>query len=218
MYLTNWVTSKFNNVKEEIRKFFKGEIFDEDKALDFYSHDASIFRVKPKLVVFPQGVEDLKNLVKWINQNKGNSITIRAAGTDMSGGPLNESIIANVTEHMDKMGEIVDHTVTIEPGVFYKDFEIKTLQKNLILPCYTASKDLCALGGMIANNSGGEKTLRYGKMENFVLESKVILSDGNEYTIKPLDKSELDQKMNQNDFEGRIYKQIFELISPGSDV
>jgi len=207
---------------EEIKKVFKGEVLDDETTLKIYSRDASLFEVGPKFVVFPRDSEDLKNLVKWAKDNPGHSVTIRAAGSDMTGGPLSESIVADVTKHMNKMGEIPEHrgltSVLVEPGVFYRDFEKKTLEKGLILPCYPASKDLCALGGMFGNNCAGEKTLRYGKMENFVLETKVILSDGNEYLVKPLSRVALDTKMAQGDFEGNVYKNIFNLIEANREV
>jgi len=203
-------------LKEEIQKFFKGEVLDDETTLKTYSYDASLFEVRPKMVVFPQNAEDLKKLTGFVSENKQNdpalSLTIRAAGSCMSGGPLGESIVADVTKHINKIGEIKESGTIVEPGVFYRDFEPLTLEKGLILPCYTASKNLNALGGMIGNNCAGEKTLRYGKMENFILESKVIFSDGKEYLVKPLSRLELDQKMRQMDFEGSIYKKIFSLI------
>src|ERR1700733_11538469 len=154
-------------MKDQIQKFFKGEVMDDAATLKNYSRDASLFEVMPKLVVFPQDAADLENLVKWVSENKKLdptlSITMRAAGSDMSGGPLNESIIADVTKHMNHVGEIKEEGTVVEPGVFYRNFEPKTLEKSLILPCFTASKDLNALGGMFGNNSAGEKTLRYGK-------------------------------------------------------
>lgn len=197
---------------EEIRQFFKGDINDDEKTLEAYSRDASLFEVRPELIVYPKDSEDLKNLVKWMGEKPDRSLTMRAAGSDMTGGPLNESVIADVTRYMNKIGEVTEEEVVVEPGAFYRDFEKKTLGKNLILPCYPASKNLCALGGMIANNCGGERTLRYGKMEDYVLESKVILSDGNEYEVKPLSKETLDSKMAQGDFEGHIYNKIYNLI------
>lgn len=203
---------------EDIKKFFKGEVSYDNKTLETHSRDASLFRVMPKLVVYPKDREDLKSLVKWLNLNPGNSVTMRAAGTDMSGGPLNESIIADVSRHMNKVGEVNRDEISVEPGAFYRNFEKKTLEKKLILPCYTASKDLCAIGGMVNNNCAGEKTLRYGKMENFILESKVIFSDGNEYLVKPLTLSELKAKMAQGDFEGDLYKKIFNLIEENREV
>ena len=209
-------------MKEEIEKFFKGDVLDDDVNLKTYSRDASLFEVRPKLVVLPKDSEDLKNLVKWIKDNPGHSITMRAAGSDMTGGPLGESIIADVTRYLNKMSEISEHrgltSVLVEPGMFYREFERKTLEKGLVLPCFPASKNLCALGGMLGNNSAGEKTLRYGKMENFVLETKVNFSDGNEYLVKPLSGETLDIKMAQNDFEGSIYKNLFNLIKENREI
>lgn len=209
-------------MKEEIKKFFKGEVADDATTLDSYSRDASLFKVRPKLVVYPEDNNDLENLVKYVNEYKALdstlSITIRAAGSDMTGGPLNDSIIADVSRHLNKMGEVKEGGTTVEPGLYYRDFEKKALEKNVLLPCYPASKNICALGGMINNNCGGEKTLRYGKMENFIVESKWILADGKEYEIKPLSQTELDLKMRQEDFEGNLYKQIYNLLESNKQI
>ncbi len=208
------------NLTEEVRKVVKGEVFDDFNTLEAYSTDASLFRVRPKLVVWPEDRADLAALVTFVRENKWLdptlSLTMRAAGSDMSGGPLGESIVADVTKHL-QMCEwltpgVDQNTIRTEPGAFYRDFEKKTLAKGLILPCYTASKNLAALGGMIGNNCAGEKTLRYGKMENFVKSSKWILSDGREYEVKPLSKSALALKMSQDDFEGRLYKEVYNLL------
>ncbi|MFO0718423.1 MAG: FAD-binding oxidoreductase [Candidatus Paceibacterota bacterium] len=220
------------NLKEELKKAIKGECVDDAKTLDIHSRDASLLEVTPRLVVFPKDSADLQALVKFVNENRAQdptlSITMRAAGSCMSGGSLNESIIADVSKNMQgvlsidvesgaKDGVFGNHvrggSARILPGTFYRDFEPKTLEKGLILPCFTASKNLCALGGMIANNAAGEKTLRYGKMEDFVQELRVIFADGKEYTVKPLTQSELDKKMAQGDYEGNIYKNIFSLIT-----
>ncbi len=204
------------NLAESVKKFFSGEVADDNNTLEQYSRDASLFKIKPKLVVFPKNSYDIRNLVQFVHEHKSIdrnlSLTVRAAGSDMSGGPLNDSIIVDVGKHMNKVGDIEKDGTLVEPGAFYRDFEQKTLRENLLLPCYTASKSLCALGGMIANNCAGEKTLRYGKMEDYVLSSKYIFSDGREYEVRPLNSSELAEKMAQNDFEGNLYKEIYNLI------
>ena len=84
-------------------------------------------------------------------------------------------------------------------------------------PAYPASKEICAMGGIVGNNGAGEKTLRYGKAEKYVIETKVVFNDGNEYIVKPLSKSELDAKMAQGDFEGGLYKSLFETIDKNYD-
>jgi FAD/FMN-containing dehydrogenase len=222
-------------MKDEIKKFWKGDIEDSDATLDKYSKDASIFEVRPALVLFPKDSIDIQNLVKWVNDNKKNyenlSITMRAAGTCMSGGPLNDSLILDTTKYMNRIGIVkkvpsykmlpkfpgakevaISGEVTVEPGVFYRDLEPKTLEQGLILPCYTASKSINAIGGMVGNNSAGELTLKYGKTEDYIKELSVIFADGHEYTVRPMTRRELYNKITEATFEGQVYKQIFDLI------
>ena len=175
--------SDYSTLKEKLKEILEGEIFDDEETLKLYSTDASLFAIKPQLVVWPKNSSDIQKIVKCVNENKTQenrwspelSITVRAAGSCMSGGSLNESIILDVSKHINHFEvKKLDKTATVEPGVFYRDFEVETLKNNLILPCFTASKNLCALGGMMGNNCAGEKTLRYGKMENYVKELNII--------------------------------------------
>ena len=219
-------------MKEEIKRIFKGDIDDSVATLTTYSHDASLLEVYPQMVLFPRDNEDVKNLVKWVGENKeiypNLSITARCAGTCMSGGAIGESIILDFTRYMNHLVTFMDHvpqsplknffntlpsSITVQPGMFYRDFEKITLEKGLILPCYTASKSLNAMGGMYGNNSAGERTLKYGKTEDYILSAKVVFADGNEYVVKPLTQEELVKKTMQDDFEGRVYKNIYELIN-----
>lgn len=209
-------------MKQEIQEFFKGDIENTHQVLEKYSRDASIFEVMPEMVLFPKDSEDVKNLVKWVNENKTKypnlSITARAAGTCMSGGSINESIILDFTRYMNSLVSFDElNKITVLPGMYYRDFEKITLEKNMILPCYTASKSLNAVGGMFGNNSAGERTLKYGKTEDYVLESKVVFADGNEYIVKPLSVDELELKIAQGDFEGNLYKNIYELIKANQE-
>ena len=201
---------------EELKKIVKGEISSDEKELSVYSRDASIFEVKPQLVVKPKDTEDIKKLVKWVadnkNTNKELSLTARSGGTDMTGGTLNNSIILDFTAHFNHLLEVEDNYAVTEPGVFYRDFEKETLKKNLLLPSYPASRETCTVGGMVANNSGGEKSLRYGKTENYVEELNVVLGDGEEYVLKAITSEELEQKKLQNNFEGEIYRQTHDLL------
>jgi len=210
-------------VKEEILKFFKGEADDSEETLLRYSHDASLLEVRPLLVVFPNDSEDVKNLVKWVSDSKilypNISLTARCAGTCMSGGAIGESIVMDFTRHMNKLVNFAQSpaSITVQPGMFYRDFEKITLEKGLILPCYTASKGLNAMGGMFGNNSAGERTLKYGKTEDYILEAKVVFADGNEYIVKSISEKEFQDKIAQNDFEGGVYKKIYDLIKENQD-
>ena len=215
------------SLAEELQKIIKGDVADDAATLKTYSHDASLFEVRPEVVVFPKDAEDVKSLVKFTARKKAKnpslSLTARSGGTDMSGGSINDSIIIDFTRYMNHIKEIVELPAqsaadeaggyaVVEPGVFYRDFEKETLKKNLLLPSYPASRGICALGGMVANNSGGEKTLAYGKTENYVMELKVILADGKEYLVGPLSDEELHKKLKLKGAEGELYRKIYALI------
>lgn len=208
------------NLKSDLQNLIKGEIQDDQQTLENYSKDAGIYEIQPQVVVFPKDEEDIKQLVKFVNNhpNEHLSITARSAGTDMGGGAVNDSIIISLTKYFNQVKKIGEDYCITQPGVFYRDFEPQTLKHHLLLPCYTASREINTVGGMVANNSAGEKTLAYGQTQNYIAELKVILSDGNEYTIKPLNKTELNKKLQQKDFEGGIYQKIYNLTTTNSDL
>lgn len=205
-----------NILKQKLQEIFTGEIEDDSNTKEFYSHDASMFELQPELVVYPKDSNDLKNLVKFVAEKKSVlpniSITPRSAGTDMSGGAIGQSIVVDFTRHFNNIANVSKNEAQVQPGTYYRDFEKKTLGVGSLMPSYPASKDLCTVGGMVANNSGGEKSLEFGKTEDFIQELKVIFADGNEYIVKPLTKKELDKKIAQNDYEGNIYKKVYELV------
>lgn len=210
------------DLAQEIKKVFSGDVVTDPQTLSFYSHDTSLFEIKPQIVVFPKDEKDVENLVSYVSEKKADnpeiSLTARSGGTDMSGGAINESIIMDFSKYFKNIGEINKEGTQVQPGVFYRDFEKETLKKSLLMPSYPASRGICALGGMINNNAGGEKTLIHGKTIDYVSELEVVLRDGKKYVLKKLNKEELMEKMDQDDFEGDIYRKIQKLAEENYDL
>jgi len=205
----------------ELKKIFKGDVDSSDETRDFYSHDASLFELKPQVVAFPKDSSDIQSVIRFVNQHKADipelSITPRSRGTDMSGGAIGESIVLDISKYMNQLHDVTAEAAHVQPGMLYREFDKETLKYNSILPSYPASRELASVGGMVNNNSGGEKSLEFGKTDKFVTELSVVLSDGNEYVLKALSKDELNQKMSQDDFEGHIYRETFELLDKHYD-
>lgn len=180
-----------------------------------------MFELRPQLVVMPTDTKDVEKLVTLVAKHKkhlpGLSVTARSAGTCMSGGAINDSIIVDFTKHFNKVEAVSKSAAQVQPGVYYRDFEPKTLEHDALMPTYPASRDLATVGGMVNNNSGGEKSLEFGKTEDFVTELEVVFADGVARKVKPLKKAELDKKMAQKDFEGKVYREIFELVEQHYD-
>ena len=212
----------YMGLSDDLRAIVKGEVRDDSETLEHFSHDASLFELVPKVVVSPNDSTDIASVVQYVLKNTSESnplsVTVRSAGTDMSGGAINTSIILDVATHLNAIHEVSGTEASLQPGVYYRDFDIEAKKLGVMLPSYPASKDLCTVGGMVANNSGGEKSLQYGKTANYVSELQVILGDGKEYTVRPLNKSELVKKMSQGDYEGDLYKKVFQLIETHYDV
>lgn len=211
-------------IADEIKQFFHGDVETDEAALSKYSRDYSLFKVTPQVVVFPKDAEDLKALVTFVAKKKAAgediSLTGRSAGTDMTGGPLTQSIVVSFTKYFNHIPSIDDGAMEarVQPGVYFRDFEKELTAHGLLYPPYPASKDLCALGGMVNNNSGGEKTLAYGKTEDYIKELDVVMGDGELHTLKPLSGDALEKKLSEQSYEGEIYRKLKKLIEDNYDI
>ncbi len=207
---------------DDLKKILQGDVDTSQQTRDRDSRDASIFRVEPELVVFPKNTNDVSAVVNYVRERKKEgediSLTARSAGTDMSGGALNNSIIVEFTKYFNHVLQVEDSFAVTEPGVYYRDFDKETKKKNLILPSYTASREINTVGGMVANNSGGEKNLKYGKTARYVEEVEMVLHDGSVGTFKKLSKKELANACAVAGAYGEVHRNISKLISENRTV
>jgi len=202
---------------DRLRTQLAGDVTDSETERKAYSRDTSLFSRMPSLVVYPKTAEDVARLVREVHEAKSAgtdvSVTARSAGTDMSGGPLTHSIVAVFIKYLNRVHEVGADYAVVEPGCYYRDFEKETLKKNLILPSYPASRSIAAMGGIINNDSGGERTLEYGKTRKYVEELEVVLSDGSQATFKALSPHELAEKFALPTLEGQIYRDMHALVT-----
>ena len=173
---------------------FRGGISTEKRLLDAYSTDESIFSIRPQVVLQPKNRRDVEIATTVVTKETKRftslSLTPRAAGTGLSGGSLTDSIVIDMCAHLNTIGDFVEKknkiTFTCEPGAMWRDIEKKLKSHDAYLPPYPSSKDICSIGGSIANNAAGSDSLRYGHCADWVESLDVVLHDGHTYTIKPL--------------------------------
>lgn len=195
----------------------KGDVSADAKVRASVSRDTSVFTKTPEVVVYPKDADDVSALVRAVREARKNggsaSVTARAAGTDMSGGPLSDSVVAVFTKYMNRVIEVGSGYAVTEPGVYYRDFEKATLAENRqLMPSYPASRELAAMGGIVNNDSGGERSLEYGKTRKYVESVDVVLSDGTKATFSKKSKEEVDRLSSLDTLEGRIYRDMRALI------
>lgn len=211
------------SLADRLRNGIAGVVADDNATRAQFSRDTSVFTRTPAVVVYPKDTEDVARVVRVVSEARADgidaSVTARAAGTDMSGGPLTDSVVAVFTKYMNRVIEVGDGYAVAEPGVYYRDFEKATLAHDRqLMPSYPASREIAALGGIVNNDSGGERTLEYGKTRDYVESVEVVLADGSVTTFGAMTADELEKKCQTDTLEGRIYRGVRDLIGENREL
>jgi FAD/FMN-containing dehydrogenase len=148
-----------------------------------YGTDASAFKILPKAVYYPKDADEIARLTRMCalarKTDPRASITVRAGGTCMSGGPLNNGWILDLTKHMHAISIDPERmTATVEMGAYFRDIESEAAKHGLMFAPYPSSHLICGIGGMLGNNASGEKSLRLGATSDNVIDLEVVLADG----------------------------------------
>lgn len=134
----------------------------------------------PGTVVFAESTADVSAVLAAASEH-GVPVTPYAAGTGLEGGatPV-EGAISLDTTRMDAIIEIrpEDMQVAVEPGVFGGDLNDALKRYGLFVPSFPSSGDYSTIGGMVATDASGMKTVKYGEVSDWVLGLEVVLADG----------------------------------------
>jgi glycolate oxidase len=145
-----------------------------------YSRDASENVGMPDIVVWPNNTSQVSEIMKLANELKV-PVTPRGAGTCLSGGPVPvRGGILLVMTRMNKILEvdIANLQVLVECGVVWQDLNNELIPYKLFLPPDPASKDVCTIGGCMAECSGGVRAVKYGTFRDWALGLQVVLPNG----------------------------------------
>ncbi len=147
--------------------------------LEMHARDQSAFPASlPEVVVWPQTTAEVSAILRHANKTSL-SVTAWGAGTSIEGNPipLKGGIVLNF-QQMDKIIKIhqYDFQVTVQPGVLYKDMNKELAKYGLFFAPDPGAN--ASIGGMIANNAAGIRTVKYGATKDNVLAMEVALADG----------------------------------------
>lgn len=211
-----------SKLKQHLQKHLSGEVIESSEVLEYFSTDGSIFRLQPKMVVYPRNAEDVRKVVRlsWQLAERGKTlpITARGKGTDQAGAALGRGVMLAFPARMRKMIDLDEENVTVEPGILYGDLQRTLKSHGRFLPPYPSSIDFSTIGGAVANNAAGEKTIKYGCTRDYVKALKVVLANGQLITAKKLSAKEVNKKKGQADFEGEVYRKLDGLLEDGAEL
>jgi FAD/FMN-containing dehydrogenase len=213
-----------SKVAHYLQEHLIGEVMDGTEARRYFATDASIFTVPPALVVYPRNENDVRKTARftWQLAERGRviPITARGSGTDQTGAALGSGVCLVFPAHMNRVLELdtKTHTVTVEPGINYAKLQQTLHTHGRFLPPYPASVEYSTIGGAIANNASGEKTIKYGDTRPYVKSLRVVLANGEVIETKRLTKRELSKKLGLATFEGEVYRSVDTLLEEKRDL
>lgn len=207
-----------SKVAHYLQEHLSGEVTAAAGIRRYFSTDGGVFTVTPSLVVYPRNENDVRKTARftWQLAERGRvlPITARGLGTDQAGAAIGEGVMMVFPAHMNRILEYDGKTgdVVIEPGINYGNLQQTLHTHGRFLPPYPSSIEYSTVGGAIANNAAGEKTVKYGATREYVKSLQVVLANGESIETGRLSKRELSKKMGLATFEGEIYRALDALI------
>ncbi len=165
-------------LKQSIRR---GRVLTAPAQLAGYDADGLGYKTfRPDAVVIPADADELVALLRD-SRSINVPVTIRGAGTSLSGGPV--AAQGGVVVHTSSLRNVREicaegYWCEVECSVTLNQLDTALLPYGLFYPPDPSSGPVCTLGGNVAMNAGGAHCFRYGVTSNYVLGMEVVLLDG----------------------------------------
>ncbi len=143
-----------------------------------YAEGAGIYRIVPRAVALPDTTEQLQSLVRWAGRT-GIPLVPRGAGTGMPGGNVGPGVVVDLTR-LDgaPLAVTADGRAHAGAAVTWAAIEAAARRSRLrILPDPSSGK-WATVGGMIATNAAGPRTLAHGPVRRWVDAATIVTADG----------------------------------------
>jgi FAD/FMN-containing dehydrogenase/Fe-S oxidoreductase len=147
-----------------------------------YATDASVYQMMPVGVVTPKTIADIHAVIS-LAKDYGIPITARGGGTSQCGQTVNRSLIVDNSRYLNQLLDldIKNHRCTVEPGMILDDLNRQLKPHGLWFPVDVSTSSRATIGGMAANNSCGQRSLKYGTMRHNVHSIEAIMATGDQW-------------------------------------
>jgi FAD/FMN-containing dehydrogenase len=164
---------------------FRGALLRTEEERVAFSTASGILSELPRAVAVPEDADDAAALVRWAAKNRV-PLVPRAAGTGMPGGNIGSGVVVDLMRGFRRVGEVDAgaRRVRVEPGATLGELNAACESFGLHFPVDPSSGRRCSLGGMLANNSAGAHSVKYGATREWVRALEVVLADGSRASLE----------------------------------
>jgi FAD/FMN-containing dehydrogenase len=162
---------------------FRGEWAIEEPRRIAFSEHSGILRALPVAVAVPEDADDVAALAGWAAAHRV-PLVPRAAGTGMPGGNVGPGVAVDLRTAFDAVGwvDAEGRRARVLPGATLHQLNAAAAEDGLHFPVDPSSGARATFGGIIANNSAGSHTVRYGAARRWIESLDVVLADGTALT------------------------------------
>jgi FAD/FMN-containing dehydrogenase/Fe-S oxidoreductase len=198
-----------DDLRGDLARQITGEVRFDRISRALYSTDASVYQIEPRGVVLPRSREDLIRIVR-ICAEHGCSLTMRGGGTSQAGQAIGAGVIVDTSKYLNRLLElnVGERWARVEPGIVLDELNAQLKAHGLRFAPDISTASRATIGGMMANNSSGARSVLYGKTIDHVLEQEVILSDGSVVHFRPSSPTELEEKCSGDGLEAECYRVV----------
>ncbi len=158
---------------------FRGAFRTDEEARALYAEGAGIYRIIPAAVAAPLDTDDLVTLVRWARAG-GHALVPRGAGSGMAGHNVGTGIVLDLRPGFREPPSVNTAARTARAGAAttWRELNGAAVDHGLRLPPDPSSGAFCTLGGMVATNAAGARSLRHGPMRTWVRAVEFVSADG----------------------------------------
>jgi FAD/FMN-containing dehydrogenase/Fe-S oxidoreductase len=171
-------------IEEDLRGIVAGDVLCADADRGLYATDASLFAVRPLVIVRPRTAEDVAATVAWAAQ-RGVPVHPRGGGSSVCGGSLGTGVVIDCSRFLRRILATDDETVRVQPGVVAASLEAHLAGMGRTFGPDPANATVTTIGGMIGRNSSGSRFPRHGAVRGRILAAQVVLGDGTIVNLAP---------------------------------
>ncbi len=201
-------------LRRDLEQEIEGEVRFDRVSRALYATDASVYQIEPAGVVIVRSRDDVVRAVK-IAARHGCAITARGGGTSQAGQSIGTGLQLDTSKYFNRVLEVnaAERWARVEPGVVLDvlNAQLRPLGLRFAPDISTASR--ATIGGMIANNSSGARSVIYGKTIDHVLELQVVLADGSVARFGPRDRESLGAVCEGDTLEASCYRTVRRLAA-----
>jgi len=198
-----------DRLRRDLEAVITGEVRFDAVARALYSTDASVYQVPPIGVVLPRTAEDVVRVVEAASRH-GVAITARGGGTSQAGQAIGAGLVLDTSKHLNQILEVNadERWARVQPGVVLDALNARLRPLGLRFAPDISSASRATVGGMMANNSSGARSVVYGMTIDHVLEQHVVLSDGRIAHLRPVSCEAATAAGRGSSIEARAYEVI----------